>query len=209
MDCSGKSFTSLPRNISELIQWMNFSNNQISFFNNTEEYLKRVLYLDVSKNILEHISKKTLSILAQSKGQMVDLSNNRIASLPEEIKHIPNTTKLWLSGNPFTCNCGMIWMIDWLNAFFIMDLNSVQCQKNGDRIKHLDPIQMGCYPIWQKIILGVGIGVTVTVVIAIIAISRRWNEVKWLLFLYFNVLGKTDKEEKLENVTFDALLSYR
>ncbi len=189
---------------------MDFSNNQISFFNNTEKYLKKVFFLNMSFNNLEHFAMKTLSILAQSKGQMLDLSHNKITKLPEQIKCMPNSTKLWLSGNPFTCSCDMIWMIDWMNASFIMDMNSVQCQVTEERVKYLNPVKMGCYPIWQKILLGVGIGVTVTVVIAIIAISRRWNEVKWLAYLYFDILGKNQhKEENLDNITFDALLSYR
>ena len=47
------------------------------------------------------------------------------------------------------------------------------------------------------------------VAVAIIFISRRWKEVKWFMYLHFDVLDKNDEDEDLEIVEADALLSYR
>ncbi len=90
----------------------------------------------------------------------------------------------------------------------VADKDSAKC-KNGNLIKSLSEVQMGCYPKWQKIVIGVSAAVTVAVVVAIIAISRRWNEVKWFLYLHFDILDKHDGPENLANKTTDALLSYR
>ena len=107
---------------------------------------------------------------------------------------------------------------DWMESFnksgkrVVQDYQNITCQ-NGFHIDALDPVQMGCFPkeltLWEKILIGISATVTIGIVIAIIAISRRWNEVKWFMYLYFDVLDKNDGIDDLEGMGKDALISYR
>ena len=71
---------------------------------------------------------------------------------------------------------------------------------------------MGCYPhklsIGEKITIGIFGALIVGIIIVVIAISRRWNEVKWFLYLHFNILDKQDNED-LTDKKYDAFVSYR
>ena len=70
---------------------------------------------------------------------------------------------------------------------------------------------MGCYPhklsTAEKATIGIFGALIVGIVIAIVAISRRWNEVKWLLYLHFNILDKSDNNEDLTDKKYDAFVS--
>ena len=60
--------------------------------------------------------------------QIIDFRNNSISSVCEtfanKVREGRNATspwnqlyQIWLSGNPFHCNCSMTWMVGWLNNF--------------------------------------------------------------------------------------------
>ena len=55
------------------------------------------------------------------KSEYLWISNNKLTTLPRSITKADNKTELWISNNPYECNCDMMWMRDWLvratNAF--------------------------------------------------------------------------------------------
>ena len=70
----------------------------------------------------------------------LDISNNKLQYLPKEIQDVKNFTKLWISNNPFACNCDMLWMKDWLiDAASVKDKEHVKCHsgKWNDEYKYL------------------------------------------------------------------------
>ena len=160
------------------------------------------------------ISNDLLDTFQQGKIEMLDLRNNSIRRLSQKIKSVSTLTHIWLSNNPFICDCAMLWMKDWMlnKSTTVQDSYEVKCS-TGIPIYKIDPVKMGCFPrgltLLQKIFIGLSAVVTVTLVIAIIAISRRWNEVKWFLYLHFDILDKNDGKEDLRNKESDALVSYR
>ena len=64
----------------------------------------------------------------------LDIRGNNLTSLPETITKANKTNKLWISGNPYECNCDMLWMKDWLmDTRNVMDKDNVTC--SGKTIK--------------------------------------------------------------------------
>ena len=64
----------------------------------------------------------------------LDIRGNNLKEIPRIIKKTRNMTKLWISGNPYECNCDMIWMKDWLmDSKTVMDKENVNC--SGHKVK--------------------------------------------------------------------------
>ena len=194
---------------------MDFSKNNITNLCGTQSYLKAIFGMWLRDSNIRVISDDILDTFQQGKIEMLDLQNNLLQRLPLNIQNVATLSKIWLSNNPFICDCNMLWMKDWMfnksREMIVQDPYEVKCP-DGDSIDKLDPVKMGCYPngltLLQKFVIGLSAVVTVAIVIAIIAISRRWNEVKWFVYLHFNILGKNDGNEDLANKEYDALLSY-
>ncbi len=62
------------------------------------------------------------------------------------------------------------------------------------------------FPVWIGIVIGI---VVVTLVLVIIVINRKWNAIKYLLFIRFNVLINDDVPENVDELEFDAFIIYR
>ncbi len=67
---------------------------------------------------------------------------------------------------------------------------------------------MGCldFPVW----IGISIGCVVVVVVVVgIVINRKWEAIKFLMFMKFDLLVNDDPPEKLSEMEFDAFVAYR
>ena len=205
------NLTQLPPNsvVSNITDYLDFSKNSISTLCGNRTYIKHATGLILQNNQVGNICDDFIDALQQSLMEILDLSKNNLTTLPRKITNLTSITDIWLSNNPFICNCDMLWMKDWM-VNFTKDYDQVKCD-NGHPIYTLDAVQMGCFPKelprWAKILIGVL--VPATILIAIIAINRRWNEVKWFMYLHFDLLDRSDEPENLEGMEYDALLSYR
>ena len=66
---------------------------------------------------------------------------------------------------------------------------------------------MGCiFPPWAIITICT---IAVIIIFAIIVINRKWEKIKFYAFVHFNVLTNDDGPEKLDEVDFDAYVTYR
>ena len=167
--------------------------------------------------------------------QIIDFRNNNISSVCEtfanKVREGRNATspwnqldEIWLSGNPFHCNCSMTWMVGWLNNFttsngehVIVDYENFTCKSGmviGKPIHLLNEVNMGCFPskwtTWQK--AGVGIGTSAAIIIFIITLvaTKRSREVKFLLYYHFklNTIPDDDKNVNLDNIKYDAFFCF-
>lgn len=192
-------------------EWMDLSKNQLRTLFHVPSYVRNLQLLNFSGNKLESLSRNVVDVLSQSNLEHLDLSNNHFSGLPTNVKNFTNHTALYLSGNNFTCDCEMLWMFEWMNTSNVQDYKFVRCS-DGQYFHTLDKVKLGCYPrkleLWQKILVGILTVVTCFAVVGIVSI-KRWNEVKWLLYLHFDILDKNDGVEHLTNKESDALLSYR
>ena len=215
-DCSSKHLKHLPHDhtVPNITDYLDFSNNTIGHLCGRHTYLRRIFGLKVNNGKIYSICDDMLNILAKGKIQALDLSKNYLRRLPPRIQNLKNLTEIGLSGNPFVCDCNMLWMKDWINRFnrTVKTLDRIKCN-NDTLIIKLDAVEMGCYPriltLWQKILIGLSTSLTITIVILLITISKRWKEVKWFMYLHFDILDKKDGNECLDNKESDALVSYR
>ncbi len=67
---------------------------------------------------------------------------------------------------------------------------------------------MGCvtFPIWIGVVIGI---VIVCLVVTAIVINRKWEAIKFFLFMRFQVLFNDDEPEILDEMEFDAFIAYR
>ena len=131
---------------------------------------------------------------------------------------------MWLSGNPYQCDCSMTWMAGWLNTFttplgqhIIVDFKELICETGmakGMPIYQLNEIDMGCFPSkWttaQKIAVGIGTGIAVIIIIVLLIVTKRSRELKFLLYyhLKLNTIPDDDKNENVENMKYDAFFCF-
>ncbi len=75
-------------------------------------------------------------------------------------------------------------------------------------IFELDRTEMGCiaFPIWIGMVIG---SVIIVLVIGLIAINRKWEAIKFFLFMKFDILTNDDEPEHVDDLEFDAFIAYR
>ena len=149
----------------------------------------------------------------------LDLSKNQIRRIPEVIQSVKSLAKIYLSGNPFVCDCKMTWMITWLNncSDIVKDYKQITCGSGRFKdipIHVLTEVALGCYPHnWttaQKVGVAAGVALVVAVFSIISVVLRKRREVKFLLYHYLNLntFPKDDPKEKLDDIHYDAFLCY-
>ena len=77
----------------------------------------------------------------------------------------------------------------------------------GTPIHQLSSEAMGCgFPLWAIITIST---VTVTIIAVIIIINRKWEAIKFCMFIKYNILINDDGPENLDEMEFDAFVTYR
>ena len=223
-NCSSSNAAKLfeDNNFTKLTNWLDFSNNIFSELCSTPTYLQTINKLDLSNNRINNVCDYFVKYLRNGLISELSLVNNYITKLPSEVSNITSLQAVKLSQNKFICNCEMAWMIGWFamrnsdGTRKVKDYDKIVCdsgKQKGKLIFKLTTQEMGCYPhilsTGEKVTIGILGTLIVGIVIVIIAISRRWNEVKWFLYLHFNILDKSDRNENLDGKKYDAFISYR
>ena len=92
---------------------------------------------DVNETVMEFIIQDV---------KHLDIRGNTLKSLSQAVKNMKGASKLWISDNPYECNCHMLWMKDWLaETTNVQDKDNVTCLKhktNGELI-HLKTATWG------------------------------------------------------------------
>ena len=219
-DCSqGQGF---PINIPNNTDWLFCSNSHISTLPDDIPFMKNITNLNISNNNIQTISEKSLTALVNfRKLKTLDISKNNFSIIPKQFQHLVKLEAVYMANNSINCNCDMLWLVSWINNFVLPGGNrivrgyeTVTCFHTNKQIYKLTAVEMGCFPkeltSWQMAILGVGGGIIIFVVIAVIAVAKRWNEVKWFLFFHFNIRDKRDDDvNTLKGMKWDAMISFR
>ena len=221
--CSGRKLHHLPEQIPAGANWVFVENNLLQELCGKFPYSSNVTGINIGLNSIKQICPSFIqSIKSNRHLEEIILSSNQLSSVPQDLQQI-KYTKIWLSNNPFLCNCDMLWMISWLvnstlpsGEHLVPDYKNVTCSNGihkGTPIYKLNRVDMGCYPdtmpTWQIALLGVVGFLLLAVGITMFVVFKRWKEVKFLLYKHFDILDKRDKDENLEGIKYDALLSYR
>ena len=86
--------------------------------------MNNITLLDLSSSHITEIDETLMKTILRSVKHL-DIRGNNLKEIPKTIKNVKNMTKLWLSNNPYLCNCDIIWMKGWL-----MDNNNVKDKEN-------------------------------------------------------------------------------
>ena len=223
--CSSDISHYLPTQIHNDTDKLVVTYNNITELCGTFPYFERIKILDVQHNNVSAICPGFV-VKLQKYEQMneFNLANNNLSSIPTHMQRL-RIQRIFLSGNPYHCNCQMAWMIPWLNNFktrsgepVIVDYKELRCHRGmmvGQPIYKLDKVKMGCFPpeltLWQKIFGGV---VGIVILWLIVLVVRRSRDIKFFLYYYcrwctFFGIPKDDKNEKLKKMLYDAYISFR
>ena len=188
---------SLPTSILRETDWLVMEEDPITKLSVSHKYFEQLKFLNLKNSNINSISKSFLDSLQRNRNlTWINLAGNKLISVPQKALDLVLLEKVWLSGNPFHCDCSMTWMIGWLNNFtsqygnhIIIDYKSVKCASGlmvGKAIYKLNEVDMGCFPrkwtIWQKV--GVGIGTAVAAIIILVLtvlIIKRSRDIKFFL----------------------------
>ena len=125
-DCRNKGLTSFPDTILKDTDWLLLSGNNLGSLNKAPDYLNTITLLNLSSSNIKEIDRKVIKVIIKSVNYL-DIRGNNLKTLPRTIKNANNSSKLWISENPYECNCDMIWMKDWLMDTDIQDKDNVTC----------------------------------------------------------------------------------
>ena len=228
-NCSSSTTDVLPSSVPNYTDWVWLEKNRIKHLA-SEEYLATIKFLNMKQNIVSTISDSFVTKVIQSKNmKWLNLAQNKLTKVPKKMQELKHLERIWLSSNPFHCDCSMTWMIGWLNNFTtqlrehtVVDYQDVKCHSGkmkGFPIFVLDEIRMGCFP--SKWTLGQQIGISFAGAVALIIIItlfilvvRKYREIKFFFYHYFKWckcigVARGDKNENLDNMEYDAFLYYR
>ncbi len=154
----------------------------------------------------------------------INVKNNSINTIASSMQNLNSVDEIWLSGNPFHCDCSMTWMIHWLsklshksNNTVVRDYRSVKCgtgKFKGIPIHLLTEIAMGCYPHeltrGQKGGIGAAVVLTAILFVVVVMVVKKSKEAKFFTYYLFgvNMIPKDEKTEGLEK-KYDAFFCYR
>ncbi len=213
----------LPTAIPDMTNWLTITEGNIGQLSGQYPYFNQIWYLNLRKTGINGISESSMELIVKGKSiRWIDLSGNNLLMISKTITQ-GHFERIWLSGNEFSCTCDMLWMVNWLAnttspaGHVIQDYKEILCHTpakyKGTPIYTINATYMNCLPTkvptWGiGLISGAGI-LIIAIVITIVVIARRWNEVKLLMYLHFNILNKNDNDASdLNDFQFDALLSY-
>ena len=157
-DCSNSGLTGPPQKIPPSIEWLILSGNEINVLNENAIVLQDLTKLNLSDNMIPQLTSGFVNWLIDgSKLSVLDISNNKLTTLPKNIKNATSyLDELRISGNKFECLCDHIWIRDWLvnSSDIVTDFGDVQCyMKSGEWISliQMNEEDLGCvfkFPMW-------------------------------------------------------------
>ena len=163
-DCSNSGLTEIPQSLPNSLDWLILAANKISTISNftsISNILQHITTLDLKQNSIGVIPNEFLeNFVISSKLVFLDISKNNLTSLPKIMKNITSLNEIWISGNPYKCECDNMWMKTWIlnNSNVIKDYKNAYCQNASGKIDiiHMSEIDVGCvakdkyeFPTWQ------------------------------------------------------------
>ena len=200
-NCSSRNLTQLPPVFPESTNWLDLSRNRIHTLCKMFSNFQNIQYVDLSYNVISNVEYSFIDAVKNMNISYLNLETNEITKLPETIRDLTSLKELRLSGNPFGCDCDMLWMQRWLYKLstssdenFISDYKDVKCGSElmfGIPVFKLEGDAMGCTLEWYWIVVLACVSVSIFVVAALV-LHRNWEKLKFLLFVHFDILTTDD-----------------
>ncbi len=127
VNCSYNNMTQLPESLLPRTEHFIFHGHDLHVINFINPNLPAVKVLDLQSNKIQSITDEAFRMLLTKTNKLM-LCDNRLKYLPSFLQNHSSNTTLFISRNPFECNCDMMWMRDWLlNATNVKDKENVIC----------------------------------------------------------------------------------
>ncbi len=127
VNCSFNNMTQLPNFVPPRTEQLVMTGNNLNRMDFPNQNLSTIKMLDLDNNSIRSFDEESLEALLLS-NISVKLSDNKIRQIPQILGTTDLHGKIWLAGNPYECNCDMMWMRDWLqNATNVMDRDHITC----------------------------------------------------------------------------------
>ena len=124
-----KGLNSLPETVLQDTDHLLLSGNNLDSLINAPDYLNNIALLNLSSSHITEIDEIVMEVIMHNV-KSLDIRNNKLKILPKTITQGNKTNELWISGNPYGCNCDMLWIKDWLmDAGNVMDKKNVTCSR--------------------------------------------------------------------------------
>ena len=197
-NCSSQNLDKMPLSVPNFSDWVLLKDNNINNIDRFPNYLSKAQFLHLGGNILSNLNNSFLFKLQTSRSiTWLNLAENRLTQIPTNFQELLLLQKIWLSGNPFHCDCSMLWMISWLNNFttpegehIIQDYQDVRCRSGGavgTPFYKLNEVMLGFYPkgltILQKVLIGAGSGTGGLIIITLLILFiKRSRSLQFFIF---------------------------
>ena len=155
-DCTNSSLKYLPISLPPIINWLSVSGNSIVFFDDRIFDQKHLTKINASSN-KNKIRELSDSFVVNAKRlSSLDISNNKINSLPKNLTQLTTLKEMWMAGNELKCQCNNIFVRDWIvnNSNIVKDYDLVRCQMPDETripVIQMDEGNLGCiykFPMW-------------------------------------------------------------
>lgn len=213
INCTNANLREIPKTIPELSSNIHYVSLYLDGNDITEitkrNYSNIIKNLTVANNYLNYIDGEAIKEMKDL--ESLDISGNYIKSVPKEIQKL-SFDKVKIRGNPFECDCNIIWMADWISLSNGIIDASISCSWEGETkiIKDITEESLHCNVDNLIIIFGTGAGVLVVIIIAVFITAKRCPyETKVLIYRFLRIHPRdryvVDHEITME---YDAYLSY-
>ena len=160
VNCTHNKTINIPHNVPKDTSHLNLSHNDIRKVCANAPYLKHLIVLDLSWNIINQIcphiyfqlDSLTKLVLTGNKLQNLPkeieqmknleelyLENNQLRDIPKTIQNMTSLETLDISGNMLRCDCDTFWMTGWLiNPLYKVKIShNLMCFAGKGRGKHI------------------------------------------------------------------------
>ncbi|OCT95201.1 toll-like receptor 7 [Xenopus laevis] len=192
LDLSSNYLTTVPRELSNCtssIVRLILGNNKIKKL--TTYFLKgsfSLKYLDLSANLIQNIGQ---------------------SSFPEDV--LDNLTALLLQGNPFKCNCNLVWFVSWINKTKVNIPNlvtDVTCSGPGAH-RGQSLVLLDLYTCEQYHLNLILHSLSASFIICLMVVSVSSHYFYWdFWYIYHLFKAKINGYKRLPKCCYDALIMY-
>ncbi|KAK8759397.1 hypothetical protein V5799_002972 [Amblyomma americanum] len=133
VNCSSKALTKLPNVLPEGTTELDLSDNHLEQLDHTlRRSVPQLQVLSVKNNWLSSLNISVLPDMVET----LDVRANRLTKLPHALVEERNLTSLWLSGNPYDCDCADYPFRQWIegNPRVVRDAGGITCAESPNTL---------------------------------------------------------------------------
>lgn len=212
VDCSSLDAASAPNLLTDLITkldtnidetYLNLSNNSLKILPKIpKDFALNITILLASNNFIAQLTVDNLHRDIST----LDVRNNSLQHLTNEvIAELRNIKEVWLSGNPWLCDCSNLEFFNAMKDYKeVRDYDELYCANLGKKISQLHPYEV-CFN-WP-IVASCAIALAFSGVLTGVFYKYK-KTIKIILYAHNMCLWFVSEEELDEDKTYDAFVCF-